>query len=152
MTFQPVPCVTGALALCLLAVPAVAGGDPDYRNYGHGPSYKDGTTYQPPERQYAPRPSRQQHIHQQSKQRRAHRRSRQQHVHQQPRPQRVYQQAPQQRVYQQPSHYTPSYASYPSYQQYYYVYPATSVPTYHYGYSYPSYRNSYCNCYRRRCR
>jgi hypothetical protein len=116
MTFQPVPCLTGALALCLLAMPAAAGGDPDYRNYGHVPSYKDSYTYQPPVEQ------------------------------------RVYQQVPRQRVYQQPSHYTPSYASYPSYQQYYYVYPATTVPTYHYGYSYPSYRNSNCNCRRRRCR
>ncbi len=50
-------CTAGALAALLLAAPASAGGDPDYRDhgksYGHQ-SYKDGYAYHPRKPAYAP--------------------------------------------------------------------------------------------------
>ncbi len=57
MKIYSVSCVASALAVLLLATPALAGGDPDYRYHGNGhsyESYKGGYSYHQPAPRYAP--------------------------------------------------------------------------------------------------
>lgn len=51
MSFRKAFWGAGALAFCLVATPALAGGNPDYRQYQQVPSYKGAYTA-PVQRQY----------------------------------------------------------------------------------------------------